>query len=152
MVLAEELVDDDLPFDLRFVFFGSEETGLHGSTHYVEELTAAELGRIEAMINLDVVATGELSVEGAVWLIGHAIDAADDLGIEFASTGGLDGASSDHSPFDDMGVSAMMLYADDLRFINHPDDTVEHLDAEPMGQAVAVVLGIIEQLADSVEP
>ena len=152
MVLAQELVDDNLPFDLRFVFFGSEETGLHGSTYYVEELTEAERGRIEAMINLDVVATGDLSAEGALWLIGHAIDAADDLGIEFASTGGLDGASSDHSPFDEKGVSAMMLYADDLRFINHPDDTVEHIDAKPMGQAVAVVLGIVDLLADSIEP
>ena len=152
MVLAEELVDDDLPFDLRFVFFGSEETGLHGSKYYVDELTEAERGRIEAMINLDVIATGELSVEGALWLIGEAKYAAEDLGIEFASTGGLDGATSDHSPFDEKGVSAMMLYADDLRFINHPDDTVEHLDAEPMGQAVAVVLGIVERLADSIEP
>ena len=152
MVLAEELVDDELPFDLRFVFFGSEETGLHGSTYYVEELSFSELDRIEAMINLDVVATGELSAEGALWLIGEAKYAADDFGIEFASTGGLDGASSDHSPFDEKGVSAMMLYADDLRFINHPDDTVEHLDAEPMGQAVAVVLGIVERLVDSIEP
>ena len=152
MILAEELIDDDLPFDLRFVFFGSEETGLHGSAHYVDELSATELGRIEAMINLDVVATGELSAEGALWLMGHAIDAAGDLGIELASIGGLDGATSDHSPFDENGVSAMMLYADDLRFINHPDDTVEHVDAEPIGQAVEVVLGIVERLADTIEP
>ncbi len=152
MVLAEELMDDDLPFDLRFVFFGSEETGLHGSTYYVEELTASELGRIEAMINLDVVATGQLSAEGAVWLLGEAKAAAGEFGVEFASTGGLDGATSDHAPFDERGVPVVMLYADDLRFVNHPDDTVEHLDAEPMGQTVAVVLGIVERLADSIEP
>lgn len=152
IVLAEELVDDDLPFDLRFVFFGSEETGLHGSTHYVEELTQAERGRIEAMINLDVVATGDLSAEGTLWLIGLAMDAADESGIDFASTGGLDGATSDHAPFDERGVSVLMLYADDLRFVNHPDDTVEHLDTEPMGQTVAVVLGMVERLADSIEP
>ena len=28
MIVADELADDVLPFDLRFVLFGSEETGL----------------------------------------------------------------------------------------------------------------------------
>ena len=152
LILAEEFADDKLPFDLRFVLFGSEETGLHGSTHYVEELTPAELGRIEAMINLDVVATGELSALGSESLIGYVSEAAEDLRFDIEVTEGLDGASSDHAPFDEKGVPVVMLYADDLRFVNHPDDTVEHLDAEPMGQTVAMVLGIVELLADSIEP
>ena len=151
LILAEELMDDDLPFDLRFVFFGSEETGLHGSTHYVDELSETELERIEAMINLDVIATGELSVLGDLWLIGHAIHTADESGFEIHSTLGLDGASSDHAPFDEKGVSVLMVYADDLTYVNHPDDTVEHLDAEPIGQAVAVVLGVIHRIEDDIE-
>ena len=151
-VLAQELADDDLPFDLRFVFFGSEETGLHGSTYYVEELTLAELGRIEAMINLDVVATGDLSALGSELLIGYVSETSEELGFDIDVTEGLDGASSDHAPFDEKGVPVVMLYADDLRFVNHPDDTIEHLDSEPIGQTVAVVLGVIERLADSIEP
>ena len=152
MVVADELADDEFPFDLRFVFFGSEETGLHGSTYYVNDLSTSQLGRIEAMINLDVVATGELSALGSESLIEYAIDAAEALNIEINATDGLDGASSDHAPFDELGVSVVMVYADDLTYINHPSDTIEHLNAEPMGQAVAVVLGIIERLAGSIEP
>ena len=34
LIVAEELADDELPFDVRFVFFGSEKTGLHGSNYY----------------------------------------------------------------------------------------------------------------------
>ena len=152
MVVADELADDELPFDLRFVFFGSEETGLHGSTYYANDLSVSQLGRIEAMINLDVVATGELSALGSESLIEYATDAAESLNIEINATDGLDGASSDHAPFDELGVSVVMVYADDLTYINHPSDTIEHLNAEPMGQAVAVVLGIIERLAGSIEP
>ena len=152
LVLAEELIDDDLPFDLRFVFFGSEETGLHGSTYYVDELTEVELDRIEAMINLDVIATGELSAFGTEPLITYVSEAAEEFEFDVDVSGGLDGASSDHSPFEERGVPFVMVYADDLRFINHPDDTVEHLDSEPIGQTVAVVLGAIERLADSIEP
>ena len=34
LTIAEELADDELPFDLRFVMFGAEETGLNGSFAY----------------------------------------------------------------------------------------------------------------------
>ncbi len=152
MVVADELADDELPFDLRFVFFGSEETGLHGSTYYANDLSVSQLGRIEAMINLDVVATGELSALGSESLIEYATDAAEALNIEINATDGLDGATSDHAPFDELGVSVVMVYADDLTYINHPSDTIQHLNSGPMGQAVAVVLGIIERLAGSIEP
>ena len=152
LIVAEELADDELPFDLRFIFFGSEETGLHGSTYYVNDLSISELARIEAMINLDVVATGELSALGTQSLIDHATQTAEEFDFDIEVTLGLDGASSDHAPFEEKGVPFVMVYADDLTYINHPSDTIQHLDSEPMGQAVAVVLGIIERLADSIEP
>ena len=37
-VLAQELADDELPFDLRLVLFGSEEIGLNGSFAYLKGL------------------------------------------------------------------------------------------------------------------
>ena len=58
LVVAEELSDDELPFDLRFVLFGAEEIGLNGSFAYVGGLGARESEKILAMINLDVVGTG----------------------------------------------------------------------------------------------
>ena len=92
-------------------------------------------------------ATGDLSALGTESLIGYVMRNSRGFGYSILQSRleGLDGAI-----FGPRAVSTrkayrlMMVYADDLRYINHPDDTVEHLDAEPMGQAVAVVLGIIE--------
>ncbi|MDI2029390.1 M28 family metallopeptidase [Saccharopolyspora sp. TS4A08] len=40
---------------LRFAFWGAEEEGLVGSTHYVETLPEAERGKIAAYLNFDMV-------------------------------------------------------------------------------------------------
>ena len=151
LIVAEELADDELPFDVRFVFFGSEETGLHGSNHYAGELSQAEVDRIEVMINLDVVATGDLKVFGDFFTIVNARDVAEKYGIGLTVTEPFQGASSDYAGFDERGVPYVMFYADNLDYINHPSDTVEHVEAEPLGGTVVTVLGLIEALADSIE-
>lgn len=40
---------------VRFAFWGAEESGLLGSTHYVNELSNAQLGKIVANLNFDMV-------------------------------------------------------------------------------------------------
>ena len=42
---------------LRYIWFGGEETGLHGSIYYTQALTAGDLGRIVFDIDADVTAT-----------------------------------------------------------------------------------------------
>ncbi len=152
LIVAEELADDDLPFDLRFVFFGSEETGLHGSRHYANDLSMDEVERIAAMINLDVLATGDIEAFGTSELTDVAEEVANDLEIDLDIIAGLGGASSDHAPFAERDVPHVMFFANDLRYINDPADTLEHVDPVPMGQIVAIVLGLIEDLAESMEP
>ena len=152
MIVADELADDVLPFDLRIVLFGSEETGLHGSHHYAFDLTQPEIDRIAAMINLDVIGAGDLEAFGAEELTDLARDIADDFDFEFDITAGFDYAASDYAAFDERDVPYLMFLADDTRFINHPSDTIDRLDAEPMGQTVAIILELIDQLADSIEP
>ena len=151
LIVAEELADDELPFDVRFVFFGSEETGLHGSNYYAGELSQAEVNRIEAMINLDVVATGDLEVFGDEELTGYVVEVAGEYGVELALAEPFEWGLSDYVGFDERGVPYIMFYADELDYINHPSDTVEHVEAEPLGGTVATVLGLIERLADSIE-
>ena len=151
LILAEELSDDALPFDLRFVFFGSEETGLHGSNYYAGELSNEEVDRITAMINIDVVATGDLLVFGDDALIDFAESAADTYDVDIEPTQPFEWGSSDYAAFDERQVPYIMVYADNLDYINHPSDTIEHVEAEPLGGTVATVLGIIELLAESVE-
>ena len=152
MIVAEELADDELPFDLRFVFFGSEETGLHGSNHYAYALSQDEIDRIEAMINLDVVAVGDLLVFGDEELAELTENVAEKLDVNFEVTEPFERGASDYAAFDERGVPYLMFYADDLRFINHPSDTIDHIDAVPMGGTAAILLGLIERLADTIEP
>ncbi len=148
ITVAQELVDDDLPFDLRFIFFGSEETGLHGSTYYVLNLPDSQLDRIDAMINVDVVGTGELEAFGADELTDALDDAAEDAGIEIEITEPWETYSSDHAPFEASEVEYLMLFADDVRYINHPSDTLEHVRPELLGQSAYLVLELIEALAE----
>ena len=42
---------------VRFAFWGGEEDGLYGSQHYVDELSAAEIGQTAANLNVDMVAS-----------------------------------------------------------------------------------------------
>ena len=142
LIVAEELADDELPFDVRFVFFGSEETGLHGSNYYAGELSQVEVDRIVGMINMDVVATGDLEVFGDETLTGYAEDAAEAYGIELELAEPFERGASDYVGFDERGVPFIMFYADELDYINHPSDTVEHVEREPLGGTVVTVLGV----------
>ena len=151
LIVAEELADDELPFDLRFVFFGSEETGLHGSNYYAGELLQTEVDRILAMVNLDVVATGDLEVFGDETLTGYAKSVSEEYGVALAVAEPFEWGASDYVGFDERGVPFIMFYADELDYINHPSDTVEHVDAEPLGGTVLTVLGLVDRLADSIE-
>ena len=147
LVVAQELADADLPFDLRFVLFGAEETGLNGSFHYVHALEAAEASRILAMINVDSVGTGRISAVASVGMESLARGSAEALGIRLADVDVSQFLGSDHLPFQYAGVDFLVLSADRLDYINSPQDTIEHLDPTPMGQAAAIVLEMLERLS-----
>ncbi|RBY75074.1 aminopeptidase [Geodermatophilus sp. TF02-6] len=55
--VAEALEKAQLERTVRFSWWGAEESGLLGSTHYVESLTPEEVGRITAYLNFDMVAS-----------------------------------------------------------------------------------------------
>jgi len=96
---------------LRFGFWGAEELGLYGSRGYVASLSAAERRRIAGYVNLDMVGSpnavryvyGDGSVRAALEQALRARRLAFDE-IEI-------GASSDHAPFDDAGISTGGLYS-----------------------------------------
>ncbi len=148
MVIAEELSDEKLPFDLRFVLFGSEEIGLNGSFAYVGSLEEEEVERIFAMINLDVVGTGDLTAIGSEGMVEMAVGVAEKVGIDLLTFELPPGYASDHVPFMLAGVEAVFLFADDVTYINSPLDTLEHLQREPLAQSVELTLELVEQLAE----
>lgn len=149
MAIAREMAEGPpLPLRLRFLLFGAEEVGLFGSNHYVDSLDQDEIDSIVAMINLDVPGSGHsLEVIGDTSLAGEAVRYGRELGILIRREQSLDGASSDHAPFREVGVPVLFVLADDLSRINSPRDNIEFVNPNRMGETVAVVLNAIEALA-----
>ena len=148
LVVAEELSDDELPFDLTFVLFGSEEIGLNGSFAYVGGLGEGESDRILAIINLDVVGTGELTGIGTDSMVELAVETAMDIGFELGTVDLGAGYGSDHIAFMLAGIDVIFLFADDVTYINSLLDTLEHLQPEPLAQSVELTLEIVERLTE----
>ena len=147
LTLAEELSDRSFPFTLRFIAFGSEETGLNGSKHYVSALTGDERDEIKAMINLDVVGTGEgLRITGNTWLTGHVSQTADREGLAVSVSGGIRGGSSDHASFREAGIPVIFFFADDNSRIHTPEDTLEHIDPSLLGDTASLVLDLLDSM------
>lgn len=109
--LARNLAAADRAEGVRFAFWGAEELGLLGSSHYVEELSPAELENIDAYLNLDMVA----SPNAAPFAYGDP-EIIDTFGEAFAGRG-LElipdalGGRSDHAPFEDAGVRVAGLFS-----------------------------------------
>jgi Zn-dependent M28 family amino/carboxypeptidase len=103
---------------VRFAFWGAEESGLLGSTHYVESLTPSQVGELWANLNFDML--GSPNYARFIY-DGDSNDAASGQ-IEalferyFASQGlateptAFDGRS-DYGPFLDVGVPAGGLFS-----------------------------------------
>lgn len=145
VVMAQELADAEFPFTLRFIFFGVEEIGLRGSGHYVENLTAAELRDIEAMLNFDAMGAGKASILGDGALVNAALGIAAANGLIVSESDGLGG--SDHAPFRDAGVPALFFFGDDYSRINSPADELRFVDASIMGAHMTVALRLLYEMA-----
>ncbi len=147
LVLAEELADIDLPFELRIIGFGSEELGLLGSVAYVASLGPAERDRIIAMLNYDALGGGSLEIGGHSGLTELGLDIADGTGVPAVLGIEPPGASSDHASFRDAGIPAIFFFGSDFTLIHTPLDTIEAMNPERMGQAAAITLnGLLDGL------
>lgn len=108
LALAENMAEDGGAEGLRLGFWGAEEMGLLGSTAYVDSLTDADVERIAAYVNLDMVA----SPNGVVGVYGggeprRALEEA------FGGDPFTDielGGYSDHAPFAGRGVAIVGIY------------------------------------------
>jgi Zn-dependent M28 family amino/carboxypeptidase len=145
--------------DLRLVLFGGEEQGLFGSTQYVSGLNAAERARISAVINMDMIAckntgTATVLLEGASVSQGM-IDAL--AGIAQASTSlavqtSLDPFNSDHVPFNDAGIPAVLTIegTDSANDRVHTDrDTLETLDTSLALEILRMIAIFVVQALNS---
>ncbi len=149
LALAQELKGRSFPYTLRFIAFGSEETGLNGSRHHVNSLFPGELEEIKAMINVDAVGAGEgLRVTGETWLTGHVSETAAREAITIGVRGRMRGGSSDHASFRDAGVPVVFFSADDSSRIHTSEDTLEFVDPALLGGAAKLVMDLLESMED----
>ena len=144
---SNEMVSD-FPFTLRFIAFGSEETGLNGSGHYVRQLTAEEMDAIRIVINLDVVGSGSyLSLRGPSnsWVTEHLSKAAEREGVFYMSTtaGYNISGRSDEAPFKYRGVSTLRFFGNDTARANTRDDTIEFINPVLLGDTAVLILDLL---------
>jgi Zn-dependent M28 family amino/carboxypeptidase len=150
---------------LRFAWWGAEELGLHGSTAYVRALPRAELARIAAVLNFDMVGSpnfarfvydgagqpgGSQRIEDAF----RAYFAARRLPLTEIALGG----ASDHAPFANAGVPVGGLFtgadsaknASEQRLFGgrseQPYDACYHQSCDTLAN---VNLRVAEQMADA---
>jgi len=105
--IAEEMAElDNRPRNqVRFAFWGAEELGLIGSTHYVDGLEAEELDAISAYLNFDMVGSPNHArfVYGSEEVVTVFEDYFAARNLDSAETLNLSGRS-DHGPFEEEGI------------------------------------------------
>jgi peptidase M28-like protein/PA domain-containing protein len=128
LALAKAMAGTTPPVTIRFAFWAAEESGLHGSTHYVVGLSAAGGGRVVAYLNADMLGSpngfrgvyddaqaapgssairdrfeADLTAQGLVWKTLDLFGSADHAPFEQAGipTGGLFSGASELITADD---------------------------------------------------
>lgn len=122
--VAERIKNIDLPYTVRFVAFGAEESGLKGSNYYVSHMTKPEIDKTKVMINMDSLIVGDyMYVYGGLgakgWVRELGLNIGKDLGIQLQTNPGLNplypkgttGSWSDHAPFERKGITYAYLEA-----------------------------------------
>ncbi len=139
VTIATQIASAEYPFTVRFVLFGSEELGLVGSSHYVDELSERERADTIAMLNFDVPGSGT------------TLEALGDEGLRAAALASSWSAppnvGSDHVPFAEAGIPVLIIVADDVSRIHTPDDRVEFVDPNLIGWAAEIAIALLDHLA-----
>ncbi len=149
VTVAEEIAGSDYPFTVRIIAFGAEELGLYGSAHYVQSLSEAERTSIVAMLNYDALAGSDiLGVTGDSELQTTAIELAGQAGIDLRRRLLPRNWGSDHMSFIDAGIPAVFFMDNEFSRIHTPQDKLEFINRDLMGQSAAIGLALLDYLAD----
>ena len=149
LTLARELSGTSYPFDLRLVAFGSEELGLLGSRHYVEALSTEQQGRIIAMLNFDALGNGSrLRARGDDILTQPVMEDAKARGIELRLRQSKGRGGSDHASFAAVGIPNIFFSSNDFSRLHTPEDTLESINPQLLGDTVRLALGLLDDLAE----
>lgn len=120
---AMRMVDEQIPYTIRYIFFGAEETALMGSRYYLKSLSDKEKDNIVFLINIDSViggdtcfiSGGEIQNDGTVlndWAVLKAYEYVESLRLDIHLPSGeneyhpfpVGTLSGDHVPFMEEGI------------------------------------------------
>ena len=85
-----------------------------------------------------------LAVTGTEELADLALKIAADLEVEAQPQPLPPGASSDHQPFESAGVPVLIMYGPDVSRIHTPNDRLEFVQPELLGEAFLVGKALLE--------
>ena len=138
--IARVLRDHRSQHDLRFILFGGEEEGLFGGKHYVAKLSASERARIQAVVNMDMIASLNTSTRGVMLegatLSQRVIDGLREAARTYTQLTvetSLHPFASDHVPFINAGIPAVLTIesADNTNSrIHSSKDTIDHIKSD----------------------
>ena len=141
---------------LVFAFFGAEELGLIGSSHYVRE-PAWPLHRTVAMLNFDMV--GRMREES---LMVGGVDSGTglrDVVERAARSAGVRAelrpspfSPSDHSRFYTAGTPVLFFFTGLHEDYHRPGDTADKINADGMARVAAVAARVVLDLAAAPAP
>jgi Zn-dependent M28 family amino/carboxypeptidase len=153
-------------FTTWLVFFDGEEAevkwsdtdSLYGSRHFVDKLASTgELGRVEAMILVDMIGDAKLDIyrdaESTEWLTDEVFKTAKKLGYSKYFLDEKHAYQDDHVPFVNAGVAAVDLidldYGPNNSYWHTARDTLDKCSPQSLAVVGRVVLGTIEALERS---
>ncbi len=147
MTLELARIFKNIPTDteIRFIAFGAEEAGLIGSTHYIDQLSKDEVGRIVANFNLDMVGSKD-----AGELIMQTVDEKPNLVTELAQAASTQlngtptpynqGESSDHASFAKVGIpAALFIHNPTEPWYHTKDDNIDKISKEKLQDVAEIV-------------
>ncbi len=151
LTVARHIAARDYPFDVWIVLFGAEEMGLIGSEHFVENMSRQEIDSTIAMLNFDALGSGStLYAIGDYGLASKAKETGIEMGAPITMKG-RGWASSDHAPFEEVGIHTLFISSSDISLINSPEDTIEYINPDLIGYAAEIGIAMLDSLAMEAE-
>ena len=157
---ARVLAPYDLDFTVRFIAFSAEEWGLYGSRAYTAGIQGSGQ-RIRGVLNLDMIAYADAMPEDLQIIVNPQSSWLGDVFLAGASYGPVSATKtvnasfvySDHSPFWDRGLPALLAIEDNPLtnpYYHQTTDTRDKLQPEFFTAATRASLGVLAELAQPI--
>jgi Zn-dependent M28 family amino/carboxypeptidase len=146
--IARVRAADGVPEDVCYVLFGSEESGLLGSAHYVSALSDAEREGMRAMLNFDMLAVGQgWPLLGSEDMVDIAVGEAERLGLSYRLSNELpSNVGSDHANFARAGIPTLFFNCFCDNNWHTPADRIEAIEPNRIQEAGDLGLAVLSRL------